>query len=399
MKFFHSHGHVLGGALLIAATTIGVGMLALPVATGPGGFLPSILIYIACWAFMLCTGLLLLEVCSWMPEDSNLITMASRLLGKPGKIACWFIYLFLFETVMIAHVAGGGSITSEIFSGGLGIIPSMIFYVILFSPIVYLGTRTVDRLNLIIFSGVLISYILFVIVSYKHVDLEKLSYQNWGKAWLAIPILFTAFTYQVIIPTLVTYMKRDFKKVRKAILFGTSIPLVVYLIWQVLILGIIPIEGPNGLIEAAQRGENAVIPLKHFIGTPIVIGISKAFGFFTMTASYIALALAFLDFLADGLKVKKVGIRKVVLCLVIFVPPLLVSMINPNIFLSALGYAGGISCAILFGIYPPLMVWIGRYRKGHTTGKQIPGGRIFLSILIFFIIIELGVEIIPQFTK
>ena len=35
MKLFHSFGEVLSGALLIAGTTIGVGMLALPVATGP----------------------------------------------------------------------------------------------------------------------------------------------------------------------------------------------------------------------------------------------------------------------------------------------------------------------------------------------------------------------------
>ncbi|NGX37489.1 MAG: Tyrosine-specific transport protein [Chlamydiae bacterium] len=397
MKLFHSHGHVIGGGLLIAGTTIGVGMLALPVATGPGGFLPSILIYIACWVFMLCTGLLLLEVCTWMPEDSNLITMASRLLGKPGKIACWLIYLFLFETIMIAHIAGGGGITSEIFSGDVGLIPSMIFYVLLFSPIIYLGTKTVDRINLLIFSGVIITYLLFITVSISHVDLKKLSYVNWGRAWIAIPILFTAFTYQVIIPTLVTYMKRDFKKVRQAIFFGTSIPISVYLVWQVLILGIIPIQGPNGLIEAAEKGQNAISPLKHFVDSSAIVGIGKAFGFFAMTASYVAISLAFLDFLADGLKVKKVGIRKFVLCLVVFIPPLLISLINPNIFLTALGYAGGISCAILFGIYPPLMVWIGRYQKGYTTGRQISGGKVFLAFLIVLMIGELGIEIIPKF--
>ncbi|NGX59188.1 MAG: Tyrosine-specific transport protein [Chlamydiae bacterium] len=396
MKLFHSHGHVIGGTLLIAGTTIGVGMLALPIATGPGGFFPSIIIYFLCWAFMLCTGLLLLEVCSWMPEDSNLITMASRMLGTAGKIACWFIYLFLFETVMISHVAVGGNITSEIFTGQLGLIPSMIFYVILFSPIVYMGTKIVDRINVFMFSGVIISYLFFIFVAAKHVDFSKLTVVNWGKAWLAIPILFTSFTYQVIVPTLVTYMKRDFTKVRKTIIFGTSIPLVVYLIWQVLILGIIPIEGANGLLEAAASGQNAVTPLKHFIGSTMVVGIGKAFGFFAMTASYIALSLAFLDFLADGLKVKKVGYRKAVLCLMVFIPPLLITMINPNIFLTALGYAGGISCAILFGLYPPLMVWIGRYKRGYTTGRQIPGGKVFLGSLILLMIVELGVEIFPQ---
>lgn len=397
MKLFHSHGHVIGGGLLIAGTTIGVGMLALPVVTGPGGFFPSILVYLVCWAFMLCTGLLLLEVCSWMPPDSNLITMAGKLLGKPGQIICWLVYLFLFEMVMIAHVVGGGGITHDILSGSLGVVPSTILYLILFSPIVYLGTKMVDRLNLIIFSGVLISYFLFIVVAVKHVDLSRLTHAHWGKIWLAIPVLFTAFTYQVIIPTLVTYMKRDIKKVRKAILFGTSIPLIVYLIWQILILGIIPIEGPYGLIEAAKNGQNAVTPLKHFVGNPYVVGIGKAFAFFTMTASYIALALAFLDFLADGLKIKKKGMKKVFLCLLVFIPPLAISLINPNIFLVALGYAGGISCAILFGIYPPLMAWIGRYHKGYKDGKQVPGGKIFLAMLMLLIVLELGLEVITHF--
>lgn len=397
MKIFHSHGHVIGGALLIAGTAIGVGMLALPVVTGPGGFAPSMFVYLICWAFMLCTGLLLLEVCSWMPPDSNLITMAGQLLGKPGQVVCWLVYLFLFEMVMIAHLSGGGEITHHILGGSLSIPVSTLLYLILFSPVVYLGTRSVDRLNLIIFSGVLISYFLFIIVAAKYVDVSKLSYAHWGKIWLAIPVLFTAFTYQVIIPTLVTYMDRDFKKVRKSIIFGTTIPLAIYLVWQVLILGIIPIQGPYGLIEAAEQGQNAVSPLKYFVSSPYVLGIGKAFAFFTMTASYIALALAFLDFLADGLKVQKKGMRKVFLCLMVFIPPVIITLINPNIFLVALGYAGGISCAILFGIFPPLMVWIGRYKKGYTTGRQIPGGKVFLSFLMFLILIELSLEVVTHF--
>lgn len=397
MKLFHSNKHVFGGSLLIAGTTIGVGMLALPIATGPGGFLPSIVIYLICWVFMLCTGLLLLEVCTWMPPDSNLISMAQRYLGKTGKIACWFIYLFLFETVMIAHVAGGGNIAREILGNSLSPFSSIILYVLLFSPAVYLGTKAVDRINLLMFSGVLISYFCFVLVSYRFVNVSFLQVQNWSKAWLALPILFTAFTYQVIIPTLMTYMGRDVKSVRKAIFFGTSIPLVVYLIWQVLILGIIPINGPYGLLAASAEGQNAINPLRHFLGSPIIYSIGKAFGFFTLTASYIALSLAFLDFLADGLKVKKVGMQKAILCLAIFIPPTLISLMNPNLFLTALGYAGGISCAVLFGLFPPLMVWIGRYKKDHKTGQQIPGGRPFLILLILFVFIELGIELVPKF--
>lgn len=399
MHIFHSLGHVFGGTLLIAGTTIGVGMLALPVATGEGGFLPAVLIYLLCWLFMLCTGLLLLEVCTWMPKDSNLITMAHRLLGPVGKNICWVVYLFLFVTVMIAHVVGGGSVLNEISDGRVPAWLTMIIYVVIFSPVVYLGTKWVDRLNITLMLGVAISYFLFIGVSHKHVDTHLLTRVDWSKAWLALPILFTAFTFQVIIPTLMTYMERNVKKVRLAILLGTSIPLVVYLIWEFLILGIVPADGPNGLTEAAKKGWNAVMPLKEILGSSIVVGIGKSFAFFTMTTSYIALSLAYLDFLADGLKVQKKGAKKVLLCLAVFIPPTLVALTYPHIFITALSYAGGFSCAILFGLFPPIMVWVGRYIKKYEHNPQIVGGKAFLVALVFFILVELGIEIFQEVIK
>ncbi len=399
MHIFHSLGHVLGGTLLIAGTMVGVGMLALPVATGEGGFIPAAVIYTLCWLFMLCTGLLLLEVCTWMPKDSNLITMAHRLLGPVGKDVCWVVYLFLFITVMIAHVLGGGAILSEITGGNIPSWVAMLLYVVIFSPVVYLGTKWVDRLNITLMIGVAVSYFLFIAVSYDHVDTRLLARSDWSKAWLALPVLFTAFTFQVIIPTLMTYMQRDVKKVRLSIILGTSIPLVVYLVWELLILGIVPTEGPNGLAEAAKKGWNAVMPLKELLQSPIVFAIGKSFAFFTMTTSYVALALAYLDFLADGLKVQKKGLKKVALCLAVFVPPTIVAITYPHIFITALSYAGGFSCAILFGLFPPLMVWIGRYIKKYDHYPLVPGGKMFLATLILFTLVELGVEVTKEITK
>jgi tyrosine-specific transport protein len=399
MHIFHSLGHILGGTLLITGTMVGVGMLALPVATGEGGFIPAAVIYILCWLFMLCTGLLLLEVCTWMPKDSNLITMAHRLLGPVGKDICWIVYLFLFITVMIAHLLGGGAILNEITSGHIPNWLTIILYVILFSPVVYLGTKWVDRLNITLMIGVAVSYFLFIAVSYDHVDMHLLARSHWPKAWLALPILFTAFTFQVIIPTLMTYMQGNVKKVRLSIILGTSIPLLVYLIWECLILGIVLAEGPNGLIEAANKGWSAIMPLKELIDRPIVFAIGKSFAFFTMTTSYIALSLAYLDFLADGLKVQKKGLKKALLCLAVFVPPTIVAMTYPHIFITALGYAGGFSCAILFGLFPPLMAWVGRYIKKYNHRPLVPGGKPFLAILILFVLVELGIEITQEIIK
>ena len=394
MQLFRSFNSVLGGALLIAGTTIGVGMLALPVATGPSGFIPSVSIYVVSWIFMICTGLLLVEVCLWLPPDTSFITMADRLLGPIGRHIFWVAYLFLFLTVMIAHVAGGGSILSDILGWNIPKQLSSIIYVAAIAPIVYLGAHSVDRINKILISGVVLSYFAFVVVSVNQVNFHYLSYSSWSKAWLALPILFTAFTFQIIIPTLMTYMKRDVPKVRLAIFIGASIPLVIYLIWEFLILGIVP---SDGLSEAARLGQNAVEPLRLYVKNSSIITIGKAFAFFALTTSFIPLALAFFDFLADGLKMEKVGMKKAGLVLAIFGIPTIFALIYPNIFLVALGYAGGISCALLFGLMPPIMAWVGRYIKRYSADScQLPGGKPMLIILMVFAILILMGEVVQQ---
>ena len=393
MRIIHSLGHVVGGSLLIAGTTIGVGMLALPVATGPCGFIPAASIYVLCWIFMICTGFLLVEVSLWLPPDTGFISMADRLLGPIGRNIFWVTYLFLFTTVMIAHVANGGSILTDITGWAFSTRVSSIIYVVLIAPIVYLGAASVDRINMLMISGVVISYLAFVVVAADKVDPQLLAVAHWGKAWIALPILFTAFTFQVIIPTLMTYMKRDVPKIRRVIIIGSIIPLVIYLVWEYLILGIVP---PEGLAEAARQGQSAVGPLRNFLEKPVIFTIGKAFAFFALTTSFIPLALSFFDFLADGLKIEKVGLKKVMLILAVFGVPTLFALIYPNIFLVALGYAGGISCALLFGLMPPVMAWVGRYLKCYPTECQLRGGKPMLILLMIFAFCILAGEVIQE---
>jgi len=389
MRAIRNLGDLIGGSLLIAATMVGVGMLGLPVATGTVGFIPASFFYILTWFFMLGTGLLLLEVCIWMPNEANLITMTHRLLGPIGKAGCWLVYLFLFLTAMIAHVSGGGATLVDLFH--LPKEAAMILYVLIFSPIIYLGVSFVDRFNSIFMLGALVCYLLFIFSSICCITPSLLTFMNWRQSFCVTPVLLTAFTYQMIIPTLMTYMKRDIKKVRLSIIFGSSIPLIAYLTWELIILGIIPIER---LVIAKQNGETAVTPLRDILQNPWIFQIGSYFAFFVLTTSYLALAISFLDFLADGLKIKKEGMKKVALCLGIFVPPTVIALLYPGVFITALEYAGGVSCALLFGVLPPLMVWVGRYiKKYERQHPQLKGGKSVLSLLIGVFIFELILQI------
>lgn len=395
MKAIHSFGHLFGGILLVAATTIGVGMLALPIATSSSGFIPSVFTYVFCWAFMLCTAFLMIELSLWLPSDSSFVSISEKTLGPIGRNLILIVYLFLFLTVMVAHIVGGVPILQDLTNLPLPTWLFAILYPCCLAPVIYFGTKWVDRINIVLFSGVALSYLSFFLTSFDRVDTQLLKFSDWSKIWVGFPVLFTAFTFQVIIPTLVNYLKRDARKIRIVVVIGSLIPLVVYLLWEFLILGIVPHEQ---LLEAGRLGQNSVTPLRNVIGTSNVYLIGKYFAFFTLTTSFIPFSLSFFDFLADGLKVKKKGINKVFLLLAIFGVPLVIALIYPNIFLVALGYAGGFSCALLFGFFPPLMVWVGRYlKKTPPEYRMLPGGKGFLAFLMIFSLFILGIEMFQQF--
>lgn len=381
----------MSAGLLVAGTAIGAGMLALPVATGSAGFLPSTVVFVLCYLLMTATGLLLFEVCRWMPKDSNIVSMASHLLGRGGKMFSWILYLFLFYSLTVSYVAGGGGFVTALFQNTIPSWLGIIVFVVLLSPIVYLGTKAVDRINLILMVGLGVSYAMFILLSASHVDLSMLTTKAWSKAWFALPIVFTSFSYQGIIPSLNTYLRQDPYKMRKAIFIGTTIPFILYLVWELLILGIVPAEG---LESAKLAGKTAVFPLQELVGAKNLYAVSQAFAFFALTTSFLGVTLGLTDFLADGFKIVKKGNKNLLLCLVVFVPPTLIAIVNPNLFLSALNYAGGIGCALLLGLMPVMMVWVGRYQRKLKNEPQVFGGKAILVLLAAFIIFQLCITLI-----
>jgi tyrosine-specific transport protein len=390
-------GSIMGGALLVAGTSIGGGMLALPILTGQGGFVPSLAVFITCWLFMVCTGLLFLEISLWMDKEANIISMAQKTLGPLGKAFAWGLYLFLFYCLTVAYVVGCGNLLCELFQNSLPDWAGPLLFVALFAPFVYAGTKVIGKLNIFLMLGLGASFFAFVILGYSHVEPENLVRKDWSLSFLALPIAFTSFAYQGIIPSLITYMHHDARKTRQAILIGSFIPFLTYLLWQWLIMGIVPADGPYGLTAALANGSTAIQPLKYFIDNPSIFIIAKLFAFFALVTSFFGVTLGLLDFLADGLRVEKTKQGRLLLCFGVFVPPMLIAYTHPHVFLSALDFAGGFGCALLLGLLPILMVWRGRYFLKLPSTYSIPGGKPLLIILLLFVVFELVCETMHKF--
>ena len=240
--------------------------------------------------------------------------------------------------------------------------------------------------------GLVASFIAFIVVGIGHVKTSRLLHIDFEQSLLGLPVILTAFSYHGTIPTLYEYLERNTKQMRFAIIFGTSLPFITYVIWEYLILGIIPLTGKYSLEAALHAGQTAVSPLGNLLPNSPIYMIGQFFSAFALTTSFIGVTLGLLDFLADGFKVEKTHINRFWLSLAIFIPPIVISLTNPGIFLTALGYAGSIGCALLLGLMPALMVWVGRYFRKESGERQLGGGQVVLILLYLFVFFELCVE-------
>jgi len=393
----HSQGSVLGAILLISGCCIGAGMLGLPILSALAGFTPSFIMFLFSWMFMTTTGLLLLEVNLHFRDEVNIVTMAERTLGFIGKVIAWSGFIFLFYCLMIAYISGSGELITDIVHSITGLtLPAWIgsiFCSALLTIALYLGTQAVDHLNRFLMAGLIISYIVLVFLAAPHVDMNLLTHTDWSIAVSVVPIMIISFGFHNLVPSLTSYLNYDAKKLRISLIIGSIIPLVVYMVWEYLILGIVPVQGEGGFQEALHEGYMISQILKTALGTSWISQAVQYFAFFALVTSFIGVALSFLDFLSDGLKIKKNPKGKILLCALVVIFPLVMSLIYPRLFLEALGYAGGIGAVLLFGILPALMAWSGRYHKKLWTTRIVPGGHFTLILIIIISCAIIGLQI------
>lgn len=391
---------VLSTAFLVGGTCIGGGMLGLPVGSCLAGFIPSSVLLFVCWFFMTLSGLLILEVHLWMEEDSHVISMASKFLGRWGKAVAWLLYLFISYASIIAYLSGGGSQVASVFESAFGW-PlekwvAIIAFFLLFGPIVFLGTWVVGRVNAILFVAMIVAYLAMIFMGSSEINTSFLLFRSWKSSLITIPLLLTAFSFQTIVPSLTPNLKGNARLLRLSIVGGTTIALLVYLLWQAIVLGTIPMEGENGLKVAYERGEPATSFLRFAVQSKWLSSVAEFFAFFALVTSFLGITLGLFDFLSDGLKIKKEGVGVLVLAALIVLPSLFFTLNYSRIFLVAMETSGGFGDSILNGIMPVLMVWIGRYKRGLSSSYPCPGGKPLLIIVLLFYFFVFFLEFAEQ---
>lgn len=392
----------IGSILIVAGTTIGAGMLAMPIISANVGFGFMSLILVAIWFAMSYTSILLVNVYKYNSYNDGLNTLTVKYLGNSGAVITAISMLTLMYALVSAYITGGGEILRTNLNNWLNtdLSPqsSAVLFALLFGGIISFGTKVVDISTKIIFSIKLL--FLCIVIGLLLPKIELINLQHIPSSSIVvlstIPVIFTSFGFYVVIPSLVKYLEGDTKKLKWVFIIGSSIPLFLYLIWELTILGNISSKVFSGILSDNAGLEGLLNAIRNIRDSNMIRISFNIFAAAAILTSFWGVALALCDYIKDLGKAKPYIKNNFSAILLTFIPPIIFALYYPDGFILALGYAS-ISLVVLALIMPMLMLKKAQKQAGVKSSliQNICFGLLWaLSLLIVVLQLLMSAKII-----
>ncbi|MFM5256501.1 aromatic amino acid transporter [Aeromonas hydrophila] len=381
---------LVGGACIIAGVCVGAGMLGLPSAGAGAWTIWSVLAITLTMIVMTLSGWMLLESYQGYPLRVSFDTVTRELLGEKLNALNNLTVYFVGGILLYAYITSAGLIIDGM--TGIGSQWGSILFTLGFSGLVWHSTRAVDRISVVLVIAMGLSFVFGISglsLNIKPTLLfdtlsEHASYAPYALAML--PVALTSFGYHHSVSSMRAYYGEE-RRARYAILGGTAIALLFYLIWLVSVFGNLP-RSEFGPVVA--QGGNVDVLLKALASVIESDAVANALNLFSMAAilsSFIGVGLGVFDYLADLFKFDNGRGGRAKSWAATFLPPLLLSLLFPFGFLMAIGYAGAVA-TLWTCIIPALLAWKVRTGKGKQGDKKdgfrAPGGMPMIAGVFLF---------------
>ncbi len=282
---------------VLSGTTIGVGLFALPYVTLKVGFWVILGYFLVLGTLVILTHLFFGELTLKTPDYKRLPGFAKIYLGNRGQILAYVsTILGIFGALLAYLIIGGEFLTgllSPIFGGSVLIYT--FFYFAAGAALIYFGIKAIGKVEL---WGLVLFFVILFLIFFQgapFIDVENLFIGNWklgaGNLFLPYGVILFSLWGAALIPEVEEMLapapkfgagtgagqKRALKWI---ILISTLIPIIVYLFFIYLILGI---TGP-------KTTESALTGLRDVLGDKIA-SLALLFGILTTFTSFITLGL------------------------------------------------------------------------------------------------------------
>ena len=354
----------------LSGTIIGAGILGLPYIFAQSGYLVGLSWLVALTAIMLYVNLILAETTLRTKGAHQLTGYAKKYLGKRGEHLMLLAVVFGIYSALLAYLIGEGNSLSAIFPGNIPPILFTIIFWLVITTLLQKGMKELKQIETWGVTTIIIIIICIFIIYLPQIQLDNLTTYNPHATTLPIGVIMFALLGFSSIPELRREIKGQESLLRNAIIIGTLIPSVLYIIFTATFVGTLG-------SEVAQIATISFGPLVTLLGI------------FTMFTSYFVLSFSLQATYKLDLKLppKTIFILTSILPFFLY---LIVTQLNLATFTTILGIGGVISGGIT-----GILILLIAYKAKKTTKQNsninlpLPLPLIILISLLFIIAIIL----------
>ncbi|MBU1704307.1 MAG: amino acid permease, partial [Nanoarchaeota archaeon] len=241
--------------------------------------------------------------------------------------------------------------------------------------LIFKGIKAVEKSELYMVLLILVIVIIFAVFALPKIVISNLSVFSPDKFFLPYGVILFAYLAMAAIPELREELNHNKKSLKKAIIIGTIIPIFIYALFALLVVGV---SGPENITDGA------IIGFGNVLGSHILV-LGLLFGTLTMATSFIAVGLALKEMFHFDFKVNKSlsSIYVVSVPLIISIILILIRIANP--FFLVLDITGVISGG-LAGILVVMMHWQAK-KKGQIKPEYSIKGSYILSVILILLFV------------
>lgn len=337
---------------ILIGTIVGAGIFGLPYAFAQVGFMAGLFYLLFFGAIFLIAKFCYAETILRTKDDMEMSGYVHRYLGKKWQILITASLVLGIFSALIAYTIGVGEFLYAILTpliGGSKIFWSLCFWA-LASILVFKGIGIISKVELLMALGLIIIVLVVFGISYPYIDLNNLgSFRPENFLFPYGAVLFS-LGGATAIPTMRRMLNNNIKLLRKAIILGLSIPVLIYIIFSLTVIG----------VSGSSTSEIAITGLAKITNHGVLF-IGGIFGILAMTTSFLALAHVLRELFRRDYKIKKFPAW----ALTVFIP-LIVFILGLRSFIVVISFAGG----VLSGIQG--IALIASYYKAKKMGDREP---------------------------
>jgi tyrosine-specific transport protein len=268
-----------GAIATLIGCIIGAGVFAIPYAVAQSGFMTGLIIIIILGFSTLMINLYMGEICLRTPGNHSLPSLAGKYLGRPYKQIMKTAMIIGIFGGLIAYIIGSGT-TAASLTGVSTWICSLIFTGLM-GLVLYFDINLLEKIELlfVIFIGILLTGIIFMSIS--DVNITNLTVFQPAKVLFPFGVILFAYSGIVAISEMKEELGENKHLLKKAIIIGSLIPMILYIIFSLIVVG----------VTGGETTEIATIGLGQVVGNHILL-IGNLFVLFAMGTSFITTGYA-----------------------------------------------------------------------------------------------------------